>query len=173
MNPKPLLCTGSVVSNLLNVKVGSWPPEPIDPSKPFQWQDRRPCKDQSRFSEYVNYPDSFSPHKPGEVLYVREAFSREFERIEYKADSKFDAKWTPSIHMPKELSRIHLEVMRARVERACDISEEDAIAEGMISKVVNGIHSWPSLEFKVLWESLYGPDAWEKWCWVYDFRRIK
>jgi hypothetical protein len=85
--------------------------------------------------------------------------------------------WTPSIHMPKEFSRIHLEVMRVRVERACDISEEDALAEGMIDDVnyVAGDHINDPAKylFRQLWTSLYGPDAWNKWVWVYDLKRVK
>lgn len=94
----------------------------------------------------------------GNILWVREIFVKirvdpEFEssRIEFAYKASMDDvekryghiknplgkrfvdswKWKPSIHMPKEAARIFLEVTNVRCERLWDISEEDAIAEGM------------------------------------------
>jgi hypothetical protein len=197
---KPLLCTSSVVRNLLNVEVGSWPAKAIDPSKPMQCQDRRPIKfkfedkDAPGLESWMSAALRQSPHKVGDVLYVREAFSDHPVHIGttiFKADYPESPKvqiWRPSIHMPRELSRIHLEVMRVRVERACDISNEDAAAEGMtgVPEMQQEYHGTTGVylgehevdrdficEFKGLWESLYGTDAWEKWVWAYDLKRIK
>lgn len=55
-------------------------------------------------------------------------FCDDFE--DQKSDIRFDDKWKPSIHMPKEAARIFLKVTDVRVERLQDITEEQAKCEG-------------------------------------------
>ncbi len=134
-------------------------------------------------SEFAVKMAGSSPFHVGDILCVLEAFFHEpaAERTEYKADSRFDLPWRSSTHMPKELSRIHIEVTRVRVERACDISEEDAEAEGVLKCAIGepgdtdedfGPMCYCD-GFQYAWQSKHGQDAWEKYVWAYNFRRVK
>lgn len=139
--------------------------------------------------------------KPGDRLWVRETFSSHIgnfgESIEYAYRATHDDRygpWKPSIHMPREASRILLEVTDIRVERLKGISEEDAIAEGISRVPFRPDDGWPicdgymvgkddgvtSLDtsatkaYKKLWESLYGQGSWDlnPWVWVVEFKVI-
>lgn len=70
----------------------------------------------------------------------------------------------PSIHMSKWAARIWLEVIDVKVERVQDISEEDAIAEGLFNVGY----------FAETWEALY-PGSWGRndWVFAYTFRRLE
>lgn len=94
---------------------------------------------------------------PGDVLWVREGWMEEWDaetvkptgRYLYRADGVHAvlmdgdgatvvnkdgteaSPWRPSIHMPRKACRTTLEVVSVRVERVEDISEADAIAEGV------------------------------------------
>jgi len=80
----------------------------------------------------------------GDLLWVRETFAKascifhggnKFSHYVYKADNDplhNHFKWKSSIHMPKEAARIILEITDIRIERLNDISEDDAIAEGVL-----------------------------------------
>lgn len=91
-------------------------------------------------------------------------------------------KGRPSIHMPRWASRISLEITSVRVERLQDISDTDAVAEGIgLNPSAVGVSmTFPPGEsachagFRALWESINGPESWaaNPWVWVVDFRRI-
>jgi hypothetical protein len=145
---------------------------------------------------------------PGDRLWVREALERgvtfgiggdEIKSVVYRADGKThtDANWRwkrdtlPSIHCPRALSRITLEVTGVKVERLQDISEDDAIAEGMTQETAEAVmqpeelavyasthilcpHSRARILFEHVWETINGPGSWDANPWVaaYTFRVI-
>jgi hypothetical protein len=103
----------------------------------------------------------------------------------------------PSIHMPRWASRILLEVTEVRVERVQDISEADAMHEGIVECDIPATGDYPDMvgymvgpddgrelfdvspkdSFRKLWDSIneargYGRDA-NPWVWVVSFKRIE
>ncbi len=88
----------------------------------------------------------------------------------------------PAIFMPRAASRILLDVIGVRVERLQEISEADAMAEG----VTRDEHGWtnyavptdcwesPKDSYRTLWESINGPGSWDAnpWVWAVSFKRI-
>lgn len=103
---------------------------------------------------------------------------------EYGMRCEFDASelsWRPSIHMPRWASRITLEVVAVRVERVQDISEEDAVAEGVDAVSLNDVPrqaTWSRRQdFAQLWNSInakrgFGWDT-NPWVWVIEFKTIR
>lgn len=143
-------------------------------------------------------------YQKGDILWVRETWKISpeqctWQKYSYKADYPYLlselGKWKPSIHMPKKAARIFLKVTNVRVERLHDISEADAIAEGVrldpdfgywcseCSKkghgasiiCEDGFFKTAKEAFRSLWISINGLDSWEQnpYVWVYDFERIK
>lgn len=92
-------------------------------------------------------------------------------------------RWSPSIHMPRWASRLTLIVTDVRVQRLQEISEADAIADGC-SCDSDGWRDYqmPATQccatardsYRTLWNSLYGPEAWDANPWVsaISFRTI-
>ena len=161
------------------------------------------------------------PYQPGDILYVRETWER-FECWNCEGDERGncpkepkksvlnktcgcymyratdeisgDAKWHPSIHMPKEAARIWLKVTDVRVERLRDIDEDGALREGAqgirCDHVALGEHGctdcmntgWiepPQVGFMQIWDSTikksdidrYGWDA-NPYVFVIEFVKI-
>jgi hypothetical protein len=142
---------------------------------------------QNCHGDFIN-PINLCRYKVGDILYVRETFNNtETDTVLYAADKDFidfylfmesEIKWKPSIHMPKEAARIFLRVTNVRVERVQEITEEDAIAEGMSKTLVDGVVFISAKgNFHVLWDSLnikrgYGWDT-NPWVWVIEFERVE
>jgi len=130
-------------------------------------------------------------YEPGDRLWVRESHyvwsagnqDGSGQRIDYMAtepDSPCGG-WTPSIHMPRWASRLTLIITSVKVERLQDISEQDAIAEGIeragdIAGQLGWKHypdgspagGWldPRESFRSLWNSINGTGAWDTDPWV-------
>lgn len=97
-----------------------------------------------------------------------------------------ETQWRSSIHMPRWASRIDLEITGIRVERLQDISEEDAISEGITGPHDVGYQAYRVPDdskprysnaisaYESLWESINGHGSWDAnpWVWVIEFRRL-
>lgn len=153
------------------------------------------------------------PCEPGDILYVRETWERfecwncegdergncpkepqksVFDKTcscyMYRATNEIsgDARWHPSIHMPKEAARIWLKVTDVRVERLQDMDWRDALDEGVNTQFPRDktgeyiFDENPIDDFIELWNSTikksdidrYGWDA-SPWVWVIEFERCE
>ncbi|MBC8053774.1 MAG: hypothetical protein H7Y13_11985 [Sphingobacteriaceae bacterium] len=150
--------------------------------------------------------------KPGDIHWVRETWRYSdslSEPYNYKADyvreynqefiDRIKGSWKPSIHMPKDGSRIWLQITGISIERLQDISAFDAMWEGIESSNEDftseegALHAdwknytWrddPRYEdyhfptfvdatesYRTLWEKINGKDSWNQnpWVWVISF----
>lgn len=132
-------------------------------------------------------------HKMGDVIWVRETFCFGYlESFLYKATDTLDddyQKWSPSIHMPKEAARLFLRILNVNVQRLQDITNEEALVEGIkLSYTKNEetgedlLYCFDYLEnklkfispvasFKTLWQKINGKDSWNEnpFVWVYEY----
>lgn len=109
-----------------------------------------------------------------------------------------DAKWEPSIHMPRAFSRITLEITDVRVQRLHDISHDDILAEGIRVPTTEDGHALIDVSTKdgpaafldretirdpkailrahwaALWCSINGRASWDAnpWVWALTFQRV-
>lgn len=151
--------------------------------------------------------DVFPYGKIGDRIWVRETFQDaqcfDFNKtgFVYKADKgcvefakSYNIRWKPSIHMPRAASRILLEVEEIQVERLQDITEQDAISEG-VEKLCFGTIFYKHYDtkkfksanggtplvrnarssFMTLWSSLYSEESLQMnpWVWVVKFKVLE
>lgn len=144
----------------------------------------QPVFDRPRSSDEVNaaWQEGFIPEPcpygmVGDKLWVRESFyCLNEDSIIYAADEHSNIlRKRPSIHMPKKLCRIWLEITDVSIERLNDITGDDSIDEGAWRKEWReiGRASEAIASFKELWESINGEGSWadNPWVWVVEFER--
>lgn len=109
-----------------------------------------------------------SPYGSG-ILWVRERFTMVSGSPLYAAGmpeaERRLHRWKPSIHMPRAVCRLRLQVVGTRIERLTAITEADARAEGVGSVA----------EYRQLWDAIHGsgaPWADDPMVFVVMFRRL-
>lgn len=173
-------------------------PQPDIPNW-MNWIEMEPKNGLARFRKVApDWPDDSSDDiycrygQPGDRLWVRELWASEGAALLYKADLTDEAQervpamlgleWRNPLYMPREISRITLEITGIRIERLQEISKADAVAEGI--ERINVAEHWawrdytgngqllsPRMSYQSLWESINGPESWESnpWVWVIEF----
>lgn len=149
-----------------------WDGEQYPDGSGSQWMDMGPCP--------------FGA--PGDLLWVRETWAAHGPMVVWRADHPtldrpvIAPRWRPSIHMPKWAARIWLRVTDVRVERVGDISDADAIAEGVgpfaNSLTIDCATTRPRDVFAALWDSLNADRGYDffganPWVWVVSFERTE
>jgi len=153
--------------------------------------------------------------QPGDRLWVRENYRIKLSDdrwVNYPASGEHWQRWmhpqepeleklaqrkrhvglvTPGRFMYRSLSRLTLEVVSVWVESLSEITEADAIAEGIEKSdrgyldyhweqkrgqsLARGWFSDPVLSYRSLWETINGPGSWDAnpWVWVVEFKRVE
>jgi len=190
MKEHPILFSGPMVRAILEGRKTQTrrviKPQPIfkfGGDGTFYWKD-----EPDRFPQLFECPYG----QPGDHLWVREAFAPNYfdnGQPGYKADWSSlaaeyvkEPRWYPSIHMPRYLSRITLEITGIRVGRLQDISEKDCCLETGSPLEWEGPGDEPykrdmRTAFATLWDSInagrgYSFDS-NPWVWVVEFRRVE
>lgn len=147
------------------------------------------------------------PHyQIGDKMWVRERFETDTDgtvkfyagNIEVKHNAAYRklTKWRPGIHLFKKDARIWLECTGVRLERLQDITEADAISEGIFplnmsaAQIAEEGQKYfdyskpkqffseglsPFWSFNSLWCSINGAESWDlnPYVFVYEFKRIE
>lgn len=183
MKEKPILFSGEMVRAILDGR---------------KTQTRRVCKPEHfngsempldhTMENAIQYGAKCPYGKVGDRLWVKETFapngvgsalaelfqSKQQPKIYYRAthEGAVSWNWKPSIFMRREYSRITLEIVSVRVERLNDISQSDAVAEGVAWSYDE--QRSPCEAYQSLWESINGAGSWavNPWVWVIEFKRV-
>ena len=216
---RPIIFSGPMIRALLDGRKQQtrriMKPQPVCDGRWWQWKGCSWGDDNIPVGPGQYSPMDFCPYgDPGDLLWVRETFITgqtleendklaNDERIWLRADGVLtdwlgddgyrteNIPWKPSIHMPRRASRLTLELTGVRVERLNDISEADALAQGVVHDrtasysrfhvpgVEHPAKDFPELSrtnaremYAALWDCLHGSGEWlgNPWVWALQFR---
>ena len=122
------------------------------------------------------------PYQVGEAVYIQEKIWRIGEYAIYYSDSKpvmflqsanrlkwrWQRQYLSPIHLPYEAARYFLKIKDVRAERLQEITEEDAIAEGMRRQELP-YDIAPVWQYQELWDSINKDYPWESNPWVFRY----
>ncbi|HAV5323837.1 TPA: hypothetical protein JI037_07435 [Acinetobacter baumannii] len=187
-------------------------PQPtLSQSSGFNWKGRSYGINSTYKGTIKNFVDCFNvcPYgMVGDQLFVQETYGTKIrsvggtphESFAYKADNpkeiayydchgeEIDVVWKYPSEMPHSAARIFLEITNVFAERLHQLSEEDALKEGIqtIPKYDRyvldnggqyaGLSSDNYLEvYQWFWEESYGQESWNEnpWVWVIEFKVIQ
>lgn len=188
MTERPIIFNGDMVRAILRGEK-TQTRRPVKPQPVFDDMYSR----EGTYDDVIHFKDDcpvMCPFgQPLDRLWVRETFALggpPYFGVAYRADEGDNPedvggerqKWTPSIHMPRYLSRITLEITDINVERVQDITEDEAIKEGVVDPIMGTYGLNPITIFRDLWDALYARQPgllWKKnpWVWVIAFRRVE
>jgi hypothetical protein len=189
---RPILFSGPMIRAILEGRKTKArrvvKPQPPENGKPvafwYGWPGVAPCGERNNTLT--------SPWRPGDRLWVKEAWQAwaEFDevdadgipadartRLNYPADGNlWDARKRHSRFMPRWASRITLEITDVRVERVQEISDSDCETEGL-EPTPGHLQFAHRHAFMTLWDRINGPRGygWDAnpWVWVLTFRRVE
>jgi len=119
---------------------------------------------------------------PSHVFDIKELGGREVQKNSYRSPG-----WYKRLarFMPKKYARTFLEVTDVRPEHLHDITDAEAVLEGIGGGPVDGwkdysapyycIKQTPLESFQTLWEKINGPGSWKEnnWVWVVSFKLVE
>jgi len=143
--------------------------------------------------------------RPGETVYVKEAIHRfnrtmasytlDYTPVMYRGTAgRFEWRWKKdylsSLHLPEDAARTHLLILTVEPQRLQDITEEDAIGEGIVQITANlDVFHWdPQIDkykvhgfgtakiaYAALWDSINPKLRWEvnPWVWRIEFQKVE
>lgn len=141
---------------------------------------------------YCLFPDDAPDGQGGQIYYMADQTDKAETELVMRRNG---VRWRPSIHMPRAVCRIHLEIMGMRVELLQSMSTADLCEEGIGElledpdskaghafssaehlKIAGAVfkHSPEMYGFAALWDSINGAEAWDAnpWVWVIEFKRV-